>query len=242
MLNISQIENKMELLLEDLIINLGHVGPAVRKAAVDCLRTYMKHSSNSNAILRMLIHKCVENAHGGNANVVQGIIMAVPFLVLPKTSEDTLRYILHQLLEKTQQMTHQETALRSLMRIKYILGEEMFQKLLNDSETLEACTNFEKLCDTYDLHAKYKEEMNNNRETRNLRSDYNQNVVEEGAASGFEEDCGGHSVVQFDVVEDKVILETEIQLQSGSAITMQIHEESLQNSCNEVTDSEEDTR
>lgn len=240
MLNISQTETKMELLLEDLIINLGHVGPAVRKAAVDCLRTYMKYSSNSNAILKALVHRYVENTQAGaQANVVQGIIMAVPFLVLPKTSEDTLKYVLQQLLEKTEQMTHQETSLRSLVRIKYMLGEERFQKLLKACASSEACASFEKLCDTYDLNAKYKEELNNNRAARKLRSDFNQNVVED---SGVSEECGDSSELQFEVVEDKVILETEIQLNSGSAITMQIHEESRQSSCNEVTDSEEDTR
>lgn len=205
----------------------------------------MKHSSNSNGILKMLVHRCVENAHLGagqmQVNVVQGIIMALPFLVLPKTSEETLRYMVQQLLEKMQQMTHQEMALRSLVRIKYVLGEDNFQKLLKSCSSSEARATFDKLCDTYDLNAKYKEEMNNNRESRRVRSDLNQNVVEEAGGGGFA-DCGGNSDFQMEVVEDKVILETKIQLNSGSAITMQIHEESRQSSCNEITDSEEDTR
>lgn len=234
MLKISDTETKMELLLEDLIINLGHMGPAVRKAAVDCLRTYFKHTNKYDSILKAFIQKCVANSQINNiqANVVQGIILAVPFLVLREISQDTLVYIIRQLLDKSKQMSHQEQAVLSLVRIKYIIGEEQFEKLIKTSESAETYANFEKLCEMYDLNAKYKEEISNNKETKKLRNDFNQNVLENVDTSGNSNE----------VIEDKVILETEIQLNSGSAITMQIHEESRQNSFNEVTDSEEDAR
>lgn len=45
-----------------------------------------------------------------------------------------------------------------------------------------------------------------------------------------------------DYVEDRVILETEITLESGPAITMQIHEESRPNSVLAISESEEDSR
>lgn len=44
-----------------------------------------------------------------------------------------------------------------------------------------------------------------------------------------------------DTIEDRVILETEIKLKTGSAITMKLHEESRSNSTSDgMVDSEED--
>lgn len=240
-------EEKLKTVLEDLIINLGHVGPAVRKAAVDCLRTYLKYSNNSDGILQDLVVNGVEKANTNNVNpnVVLGIILSIPFLVLPKISDKTLSYVLNELLNKATQAIHQETSLRSLMRIKYIIGEQQFNKLLEDGETQDAHETFDALCELYNLHAQYMQEMNANNETRILWNDFNQNVIEDATASWvsnveIKQNCGDD--LEFELVEDKVILETEIQLKSGSALTMQIHEESRQSSFTEATDSEEDGR
>lgn len=240
-------EEKLKTVLEDLIINLGHVGPAVRKAAVDCLRTYLKYSHNSDEILKDLVINGVEKANKNsvNPNVVLGIILSIPFLVLPKISDKTLSYVINELLDKATQAIHQETSLRSLMRIKYIIGEQKFNKLLGDGKTPNARETFGALCDLYNLHAQYLQEMNANHETRMLWNDFNQNIVQDTTASWssnveIKENSGEN--LEFELVEDKVILETEIQLKSGSALTMQIHEESRQSSFTEATDSEEDGR
>lgn len=241
------VEEKLNNILEDLIINLGHVGPAVRKAAVDCLRTYLKHSNNSDSILKDLVVNGVEksNTNSVNPNIVLGIILSIPFLVLPKISDKTLSYVVNELLDKATQAIHQETSLRSLMRIKYIIGEPKFNKLLEDGDTRNARETFDALCDLYNLHAQYMQEMNSNNETRMLWNDFNQNVIEDTTASwssNVEIKQNRGEDVEFELVEDKVILETEIQLKSGSALTMQIHEESRQSSFTEATDSEEDGR
>lgn len=92
------------------------------------------------------------------------------------------------------------------------------------------------LCDLYNLPEPSLNGMDIFCATDNKQfwNDHNQNLVNCGLKNGDFDHQGN-------LVEDKIILETEIKLNAGPAITMQIHEESRQNSNNEGSDSEDDT-
>lgn len=239
-------EQDMAGVLEDLIINLGHIGPGIRKAATDCLRTYLRFSKEYNNILRHLVGRLLENSHANkvNSNVVLGVVLAIPFLMLPKIQDEIASYVINQLMIKSTIPAYQEIALRSLVRIKYILGDNKFNEIFCLQNTVEDRKNFEALCYSYNLHYK-QDEAGENKGVRNLWNDSNQNIVEEihsGRIFNTEVRQQKDNDIELELVEDKVILETEIQLRSGSSLTMQVHEESRQNSFNEATDSEEDSR
>lgn len=223
------LDTKVETILNELVRNLGHVGPAVRKGAVDALRVYLNHSEKSNKILRGLISKGVEESQGNNIsqNVTVGLIIAIPFVINQKISNETVKYAIHTLLERIEQPTYQESILRSLLRIKGIVGAKKFDEVLDSHKSKRV---FEMLRDLYNLPEPSlmltAGDMFCANDSKHFWNDHNQNLVN----------------TNVEEVEDKVILETEIKLDAGPAITMKIHEESRQNSTNETSDSEEETR
>ncbi|KAK4887789.1 hypothetical protein RN001_004060 [Aquatica leii] len=198
------LDSKMEVIIPDLITNMGHIGPAVRKGAIDCLKVYLGCSNNSDDILKDIVYNGVERSSENKmkSNVVTGIIIALPFLI-KKVNRFTLVYVIRIVSEKMVQITYQETALKSLVRIKDIIGDELFDACVDSNFKKD----FGQLCEVYNV---------------DLESDV---VVRK---------------TQDEIIEDKVILETEIKLNSGPAITMQIHEESRQSIVAE--DSEDDER
>lgn len=234
--------SKTESIFEDLLHNLGHISPAVRKAAVDCLRTYLKQSKDANEILRSLFQRIFESTSTTNVqpNVVLGVILATPVLILPSISNDTIFYIIQQLLDKISEEIYKEAALRSLIRIKSIVGDNKFYENLEMSPS-KAC--FEKLCASYSLEIENQQQLNDNKANRSVWSDFNDNLLDDMEyplrMDSLLEEASDKS---GDFIEDRVILETEIQLNSGPAVTMQLHEQSRQNSFNETTDSEEEIR
>lgn len=238
----SFVNNKTESIFEDLLLNLGHVSPAVRKAAVDCLRTYLNQSNNADNILSNLFEKVIERSNEKNVqtNIILGVILATPFLILPNLSDDTLFYIIQQVLRKSTEEKFKEAAVRSLLRVKYIISANKFNEILDMNSAIIPRENFEKLSASYDLNFKCQQE---NKGNKSVWSDFNDNLLDE-IEDPFRVDDNliDESAASSEIIEDRVILETEIQLNSGPAVTMQLHEQSRQNSFNETTDSEEEIR
>ncbi|GJQ65528.1 hypothetical protein Trydic_g7629 [Trypoxylus dichotomus] len=235
------LDTKVESILSELVRNLGHVGPAVRKGAVDALKIYLNHSKKPNSILKELISTGVESAQQNkvNSNITLGIIIATPFLLNSKIIIDTIRSNINVLLAKIEQAIYQESILRSLLRIKGIIGAKVFDEIINSHKSRRV---FEMLCDLYNLPEPSLNistgDMFYATDNNHFWNDYNQNLVSNSLENSVT-DCDANN--QGSAVEDKVILETEIKLEAGPAITMKIHEESRQNSTNEASDSEEDT-
>lgn len=162
------LDKHMEFLLPDLIVNLSHLAPAVRKSTIDVLRIYVKHSPYPNEILKKLMTAVSEDSH-----LKQGLLMAVPYFSNYQISEDTLVFLIRQLVLATNQDFLKETSICSLVKTRSRLGTERFNNLIG-----EDLQEFLELCKQQNIH-----------------------------------------------LEDNVILETEITLETGPAITMKIHEE-----------------
>ncbi|RZC34124.1 uncharacterized protein BDFB_008725 [Asbolus verrucosus] len=126
------LDKHMELLLPDLIINLSHVAPAVRKGTIDVLRIYLKHTSHPNEVLRKLMTAVPEDSH-----LMQGLLMAVPYFSNYQISEDTLIFLLRQLFLGTAQDFLRETAICSLVRTRSKLGIDRFNNLIGSEKLKE---------------------------------------------------------------------------------------------------------
>lgn len=214
--------------------NLGHISPAVRKAAADCLRTHLKQNQNADEILKNLFERVVEKSNA-QTNVVLGVILASPFLILPSITEETVLYVIRQLIGKVDEKVYREAAIRSLVRLRCVIGEEKFRGFLEMGPAGMSVERLDELAASYNFEVESQnlDYVNGN---KSVWSDFNENFLEEM------EDPLSSGNVSDGFVEDRVILETEIQLNSGPAVTMQLHEQSRQNSFNETTDSEEDIR
>ena len=222
------LDTEVQSIWSDVIANLGHSWPAIRKAAVDVLKTYLKYSSRASNVLRELANKCIANGQENkvNSEVVLGAVIAIPFLISSNISDDTLGYIIHILLDHLRVCSQQESTVRALIRVKGFIGVDKFVKFVRGHELH---VQFEMLCESFNIpepnFRKVIGEAKTNEEDKRVVSDINQNVVDSNGESVAISVSAKHTNEPEKIIEDKVILETEISLDSGTAITMKIHEE-----------------
>ncbi|KAJ3658540.1 hypothetical protein Zmor_010274 [Zophobas morio] len=171
----THLDKHMEFLLPDLIVNLSHVAPSVRKGTVDVLRIYLKNSPHPNEVLKKLMTVVPQDSH-----LMQGLLMAVPYFSNYQIGEDTLVFLMRQLFLGVNQEFLRETSICSLVKTRSKLGIERFNNLIGSEKVQE----FQELCKEHRIH------------------------------------------LPTETKDDNVILETEITLETGPAITMKIHEES----------------
>lgn len=256
-----ELDQKMELLLGDLVGNLGHPGPAVRKGALDSLKMYLTHSSHSEDILRNIVYRGIEKYSENQlpSDVVVGIILSLPSLFFPgHTSHSAIEYIVNTLINKLVQVTFQEVSLRSLCRIRDAIGVDEFNTILENAQP-NSRRDFELLCQVYDTHGqKAGFNLDHNgiiiEDERSKWNDLNANIIPDnrwqsdsdsvGILSPDEngklkEDANHKPDNENNVPSGKVILETEIQFNSSTAVTMKILEEGTRKGVND-SDSDDD--
>lgn len=115
----------MEFLIYDLVVNLSHVAPAVRKGTVDVLRIYLKHSPHPNEILKKVMTAVPDDNH-----LKQGLLIAIPYFSTYSLNEDTLVFLIGQLIIGTKIDFLKETAICSLIKTRSKIGKERFNNLL----------------------------------------------------------------------------------------------------------------
>lgn len=257
------LDQRMEILLGDLIGNLGHPGPAVRKGALDSLKVYLTHSMHADDILHNIVFRGVEHYTDSQlqSDVVVGIILSLPNLIFPgSTSDSTIEYVVRTLIAKLVQVTFQEVSLRSLTRIRDMIGHAEFDRILEDTQP-NTRRDFELLCQVYNSQNQKPGFVNHDNnfadEDRPNWNDLNANIIQDNRWNSDSDSAGivsqdeitkskdterNESVdTENSVPSGKVILETEIQFNSSTAVTMKILEEGESKSVND-SDSDEDNR
>nr|CAI5834667.1 unnamed protein product [Callosobruchus analis] len=126
----------MRSILPELVVNIGHVAPALRKGAIDALRKYLQHTEECDRLLVEMVLTAEENS----------VVAATPFLVTSEITDCTARKVVDQLWQDlSSPVFNQEVIAKSLARIRYILGEERFKNLLERQrfdELVEICDNY----------------------------------------------------------------------------------------------------
>ncbi|VEN64631.1 unnamed protein product, partial [Callosobruchus maculatus] len=111
----------MKHILPELVGNVGHEAPALRKGAIDALRKYLRHTQECDRLLVELVLTAEENS----------VVAATPFLITSEITDCTARKVVDQLWQDLNSpVFNQEVIAKSLARIRYILGEERFKNLL----------------------------------------------------------------------------------------------------------------
>ncbi|CAB0038092.1 unnamed protein product [Trichogramma brassicae] len=163
-----------ELLLRDLVDNLGSSAPAVRKGSLDALRIYLLHSGErdlaTKRILRMGVDRpAIDNDAEDGDRVLRGVLLSAPLLLFPsrstgRPSSALVREATRTLAMHLVQVQHQEAALRSLVKIRDSCdddGDENADGLSEVDAYLRQIDesivrNFELLCDVYGLGKRKK--------------------------------------------------------------------------------------
>ena len=152
----------MPVLLKELTYNLGHSALSVRKGALDTLGVYLNHSADPEKVLRNIIVEGLENQTSSSAvkgNIAMGVILSIPSLVSPLltpkngivlVSQTGLIHLVSALSKKLVQDIYQEHSLKTLVRIREMVGEARFDRFLEGFHP-QCKKDFDILCQAYDV-------------------------------------------------------------------------------------------
>lgn len=150
------IDELASLVLVDLIDNLGHPAPAVRKGSLDALRIYLLHTLRRDEVTHKILYEGMNRADvldEYQTRVATGVILSTPLLLFPsksspRPSNKLVRETSQALAVRLGQVTHQESALRSLAKIRETIGRDELNGYLSELDDA-MIRNFELLCEVY---------------------------------------------------------------------------------------------
>jgi hypothetical protein len=152
----------MPVLLRELTYNLGHSAPSVRKGALDTLGVYLSHSTDPETVLRNIVVEGLEKqtlTSSAKGNVAMGVILSIPSLVSPLLtptngivliSQTGLVHLVSALSKKLVQDTYQKQSLKTLVKIREMVGEARFDRFLEGFHP-QCKKDFDILCQVYDV-------------------------------------------------------------------------------------------
>ncbi|XP_075152923.1 uncharacterized protein LOC142226681 [Haematobia irritans] len=145
----------MQPLIGQLVENLGHQAPTVRKGALDCLRVYLSETVIPESVILQILdiglnQKITNEPFGGRLTC--GVMLSLPALVQSTLHTSKRHFIIKttidMLIQKMGQVTHQEITLKVLKKMRDLLGEAEFVTYMSHG----AYREFDLLCNVYGLN------------------------------------------------------------------------------------------
>lgn len=140
-------------LIRQLVENLGHAAPAIRKGALDVLKVYMSETAMPETVLLEIIDLGLEQKLNDAifGRLCVGVMLSLPSLIQPTLGTSKRDYVLKSTIDaltrKMVQVTYQEVALKVLLRIREMVGAREFSEHIAHG----AYREFELLCNVYGL-------------------------------------------------------------------------------------------
>ncbi|XP_043259647.1 uncharacterized protein LOC122401523 isoform X3 [Colletes gigas] len=236
-LNADIVDKVMQPVVPELVNNLGHPAPAVRKGALDALRVFLIHSRDRENTIKKILQDGLNRSEVRDSfqtNVTTGVILSVPSLLFPSSSspspsERLVKDTTIALASRLAQVPHQEAVLKSLMKIHDVVGTEEFENYLKDYDN-KLKRNIEILSKIYNVksakRARKRIDVDGKSVEKGDTKDPDRKWESDSDTSGIaeEEDEVNNGVMPA----ARVVLETEIKFNEETAITMTILEENEQ--------------
>lgn len=232
--------NALSFPFDQVVDNLGHNSPNVRKAALDALKVFCTHCEDPDCAARAILDKCSYHnirPHSANidakVNVITGLILSMPsvlgILKRRNTSLDIFPFF-EMLGDKLFDSAHRDVAQRSLLKLRKVCGTRDYVTSLSrlDPKVQE---KFRFLCETYDedsMDVYYAPRKNsyedNNQQLVKINHTFSSprsTPMRISTDSSSDESFQHKPYYNF----GRVIIETEIKFDSDTAITMTVLEE-----------------
>ncbi|EFN68289.1 hypothetical protein EAG_13200 [Camponotus floridanus] len=231
-LNTDAVDKVMQPVVPELINNLGHPAPAVRKGALDALRVYLVHTPNRDSVVKNILHDGLNRPDAHNpfqTNVTTGVILSAPLLLFPSSNSpppttQILKDATIAFAARLVQVPHQEAVLKSLMKIRDEVGDEEFESYLADYDD-KLKKNIDVLSKIYNIKPS-KRKRERNRAQDIVKADTKERTLNKSWDS--DSDTSGIAEEEDEtsnIPPARVVLETEIKFNEETAITMTILEE-----------------
>ncbi|XP_050491068.1 uncharacterized protein LOC126873833 [Bombus huntii] len=232
-LNADIVDKVMQPVVPELVNNLGHSAPAVRKGVLDAFRVFLIHSHDRDNTIKNILQDGLNRSEVRDSfqtNVTTGVILSVPSLLFPSTNSPLpdprlVKDATIALASRLAQVPHQEAVLKSLMKIRDAVGIAEFESYLEDYDN-KLKRNIEILSKIYNVKSAKKSPKKDTGvknvekvENKNLEGKWESDSDTSGIAE--EED----EVNNTTMPAARIVLETEIKFNEETAITMTILEE-----------------
>ncbi|KAL0831078.1 hypothetical protein ABMA28_001954 [Loxostege sticticalis] len=234
--------NALSFPFDQVVDNLGHNSPNVRKAALDALKVFCTYCEDPECAARAILDKCSYHnirPHSANidnkVNVITGLILSIPsVMAILKRRHPTLdTFPIFQVLgDKLFDPVHRDVAQRSLIKLRKVCGSRDYMVSLSRLD-LKVQDKFRQLCEIYDedsmdvYYAPRKSIYRDNNQTLvKINHVFSSPITTPIRVStdSSSEDSYSHIPFQNNNYA-KVIIETEIKFDSDTAITMTVLEE-----------------
>ncbi|XP_033315322.1 uncharacterized protein LOC117213778 isoform X2 [Bombus bifarius] len=232
-LNADIVDKVMQPVVPELVNNLGHSAPAVRKGVLDAFRVFLIHSHDRDNTIKNILQDGLNRSEVRDSfqtNVTTGVILSVPSLLFPSTNSPLpdprlVKDATIALASRLAQVPHQEAVLKSLMKIRDAVGIAEFESYLEDYDN-KLKRNIEILSKIYNVKSAKKSSKKDTGvknvekvENKNLEGKWESDSDTSGIAE--EEDEVNNTIMPA----ARIVLETEIKFNEETAITMTILEE-----------------
>ncbi|CAK9809684.1 hypothetical protein ANTQUA_LOCUS6124 [Anthophora quadrimaculata] len=235
-LNSDIVDKVMQPVVLELVNNLGHPAPAVRKGALDAIRVFLIHSHDKENTIKNILQDGLNRSEVRDSfqtNVTTGVILSVPSLLFPSSNSPSpdpqlIKDATIALASRLAQVPHQEAVLKSLIKIRDSVGVEEFESYLEDYDN-KLKRNIEILSKIYNVKSSRKNlkkqpvtDVKNVQKTENKDKKSNDWESDSDTSGIVEEE---DEVNTATMPAARVVLETEIKFNEETAITMTILEE-----------------
>lgn len=200
--------------LLDLIRNLGHQAPTVRKGALDCLRVYLSETATTKLVMQQILDTGLSQDLSYDERLSCGVLLSLPALLQSILHTPQCHFVIKDILERLMerlhhQQTQQEVTVKVLAKICELLGVQDFENYLDELPGTDNVSLYRHLYQLYGLT------------TKPTRSD-GSNV---GAWRAIPRDHSWRNSPQSTILPEKgkVIMETEIKI-NDDTLTMRILE------------------
>ncbi|CAH0714208.1 unnamed protein product, partial [Brenthis ino] len=228
--------NALSFPFDQVIDNLGHNSPNVRKAALDALKVFCYHCEDPECAARAIIDKFSYNnirPHTSDVdtriNIVTGLILSIPSLIsiLKRRDPDLDVLPAFQILgEKLFDSMHQDVALRSLMKLRKLCGPRQYMMLFSQLDS-RIQDKFRVLCEMYDEDSQdvYYAPRKTRQPIVHINRVFNNHLANPIYLSTDSSSDDSYRIPFNNNNYAKVIIETEIKFDSDTAITMTVLEQ-----------------
>ncbi|KAF7993863.1 hypothetical protein HCN44_011132 [Aphidius gifuensis] len=237
------VDDLMVSVVPELVNNLGHLAPAVRKGGLDALRVYLVCSQKPDDIVNNILEASLKHhdiQDSIKTSITAGVILSTPSLLFSTLSNttnltrQTLKLAINYLANYLVQVTHQESALKSLVKIRDTIGNDEFINLLNECDP-KYKIDFENICQDYDVNDKSLKKKKKKKKTKKKKinsAEINENNNNDNVDDNVDDESK--------IPPSRVVLETEIKFNSETAIMMTILEEKNSDSDDERENNDDD--
>lgn len=233
--------NALSFPFDQVVDNLGHGSPNVRKAALDALKVFSNYCEDTECATNAILDKCSYNnirpqsaTIDSKVNVITGLILSIPSVmaILKRRNPNLDMFpVFNTLGDKLFDSVHRDVALRSLMKLRRVCGPRDYMLCFTRLDP-KVQDRFRLLCEKFDedsLDVYYAPRRtyttNGSQPLMRINHVFNNHSNAPIRISSDSSSDESYGVPYYANNYGKVIIETEIKFDSDTAITMTVLEQ-----------------